>query len=151
MAVGVTVRIKGGDKIRRFVFGNINNPTLAAQAAYQVIQRVVMPALRSQIPERSGRLKRSLRLQRVGTTIELRSIFYGNFAKIGPGGRTVKDIFLDLVQRHENAIREAVSAAIRRRRRVICVGRGSTLKHGPSGTPMTYWPISPDGQTATGR
>ena len=109
----VTVRIKGGDKIRRFVFGNINNPTLAASAAFQVIQRVVMPALRALIPERSGRLKKSLRLQRVGTTIELRSIFYGNFAKIGPNRRTVRDMFLDLVKRHEGAIREAVAAAIR--------------------------------------
>ena len=109
----VTVRVRGGDKIRRFVFGNINNPTLAATAAYRVIQRVVMPQLRALIPERSGRLKKSLRLQRVGTTIELRSIFYGNFAKVGPNRRTVRDMFLDLVQRHEGAIREAVAAAIR--------------------------------------
>ena len=107
----VTVRVKGGAKIRRFVFGNISNPTLAATAAYEVINRVVMPQLRSRIPERSGRLKRTLRLRRVGTTIELTSIFYGNFAKIGPGGRTVRDMFLDLVKRHEGAIREAVAAA----------------------------------------
>ena len=109
----VTVRIKGGHAIRRFVFGNISNPTLAAAAAFQVINRLVMPALRSQIPERSGRLKQTLRLQRVGTTIELKSIFYGNFAKIGPGKRLVRDIFLDLVKRHEGAIREAVVAAQR--------------------------------------
>ena len=107
----VTVRVRGGHAIRRFVFGNINNPTLAAQAAYEVINRLVMPALRSQIPERSGRLKRTLRLQRVGTTIELKSIFYGLFAKIGPGGRTTRDIFLDLVKRHEGEIRQAVQAA----------------------------------------
>ena len=109
----VTVRVRGGAAIRRFVFGNINNPTLAASAAFQVINRLVMPALRAQIPERSGRLKRTLRLQRVGTTIELKSIFYGNFAKIGPGGRLVRDIFLDLVKRNEGAIREAVATAQR--------------------------------------
>ena len=109
----VTVRVKGGHAIRRFVFGNINNPALAAIAAYGVINRVVMPALRSQIPERSGRLKRTLRLRRVGTTIELTSIFYGNFTRIGPGSRLVRDIFLDLVKRHEGAIREAVAAAQR--------------------------------------
>ena len=72
-----------------------------------------MPALRALIPERSGRLKRTLRLQRVGTTIELRSIFYGNFTRIGPRKQLVRDIFLDLVQRHEGAIHEAVSTAIR--------------------------------------
>ena len=82
------MRVKGGHNIRRFVFGNINNPTLAAQAAFQVINRVVMPALRAQIPERSGRLKRTLRLQRVGTTIELKSIFYGNFCQ-DRAGRSV--------------------------------------------------------------
>ena len=109
----VTVRVKGGQKIQRFVFGNVNNPTLAAQAAYSAINRLVMPALRAKIPERSGRLKRTLRLQRVGTTIELRSIFYGNFTRIGPRAMLVRDMFLDLVKRYENAIREAVSAAIR--------------------------------------
>ena len=92
----VTVRVRGGAHIRRFVFGNISNPTLAATAAFEVINRLVMPALRSRIPERSGRLKRTLRLQRVGTTIELKSIFYGNFAVIAAGGRTTRDIFLDL-------------------------------------------------------
>ena len=74
---------------------------------------MVMPALRGMIPERSGRLKRSLRLRRVGTTIELTAIFYGNFARLGPNGRTVRDMFLDLVKRHEGAIREAVAAAQR--------------------------------------
>ena len=107
----VTVRVKGGHAVRRFVFGNINNPTLAATAAFGVINRLVMPALRQRIPVRSGRLKKTLRLRRVGTTIELTSIFYGNFAVIGPGGRTVRDIFLDLVKRYEGAIREAVAAA----------------------------------------
>ena len=109
----ITVRVKGGNKIRRFVFGNINNPTLAAQAAFDVINRVVLPQLRALIPERSGRLKRTLRVVRIGTSIELRGIFYANFARVGPRKQLVRDMFLDLVARNENAIRQAVSAAIR--------------------------------------
>ena len=112
MALSVTVRVKGGRNVHRFVAGN-SNPTLAAAAAYEVINRLVMPALRQRMPERSGRLKRSLRLSRVGTTIELLGIFYARMVKIGSGGHTVESIFIRLIEQYAGAIREAIAAAIR--------------------------------------
>ena len=110
---GVTVRVRGGNKIRRFVFGNLSNPQLAASAAFQVIQRVVMPQLRALIPERSGRLKKTIRVVRIGTSIELRGVFYANFARVGPRKQLVRDMFLDLVARNEGAIRQAIADAQR--------------------------------------
>ena len=112
MALGVTVRVKGGRNIHKFVEGN-SNPQVAAIAAFQVIDRVVMPALRAQMPERSGRLKKSLRLTRVGTTIELIGIFYARLVKIGAQRHTVESIFISLIDRYAGAIRAAIAAAIR--------------------------------------
>ena len=112
MALGVTVRVKGGRNIHKFVEGN-SNPTVAAVAAFQVINRLVMPALRQRMPERSGRLKKSLRLSRVGSTIELVGIFYARLVKIGSGGNTVESIFISLIEQYAGAIRAAIAAAIR--------------------------------------
>ena len=108
----VTVRVKGGRNIHRFVIGN-ENPLLAVTAAFGVINRLVMPALRARMPERSGRLKRSLRLQRVGTAIELIGIFYARLVKIGSARHTVQGLFIKLVEQHAGAIRAAIAAAIR--------------------------------------
>lgn len=112
MALSVTVRVKGGRNIHRFVVGN-SNPTLAAVAAFEVINRLVMPALRARMPVRSGRLQKSLRLTRVGTTIELIGIFYARLVKIGSAKNTVQGLFIKLVEQHAGAIREAIAAAIR--------------------------------------
>ena len=112
MAVTVTVRVKGGRNIHRFVAGN-ENPTVAAVAAFEAINRLVMPALRQRMPERSGRLKKSLRLSRVGTTIELIGIFYARLVKIGAARQTVEGLFIKLVEQYAGAIREAIAAAIR--------------------------------------
>ena len=108
----VTVRVKGGRNIHRFVIGN-ENPLLAVTAAFNVINRVVMPALRAQMPVRSGRLKKSLRLQRVGTTIELIGIFYARLVLIGPSKHSVQTLFIRLIEQYAGVIREAIAAAIR--------------------------------------
>ena len=107
-----TVRIKGGQHIRRFVT-NAADPLLAVRAAYPVIRDLVMPALRARVPFRSGKLRRSLRLVRNGTTIELLSIWYGNLVRIGNRKVSVQDIFLDLVAAFAPQIRAAIRAAVR--------------------------------------
>ena len=112
MALGVTVRVKGGRNIHRFVIGN-ENPGLAAGAAYAAINRLVMPQLRQRMPERSGRLKRSLHLTLRGTTIELVGIFYARLVKIGSARHTVQSIFIRLIEQYAGAIRETIAAAIR--------------------------------------
>ena len=108
----VTVRVKGGRNIHRFVVGN-ENPYLAAQAAYGAINKLVMPALRARMPVRSGRLKKSMRLTLRGTTIELIGIFYARLVLIGPSRHTVQTIFIRLIEQNAGAIRAAIALAIR--------------------------------------
>ena len=107
-----TVRIKGGKRIHRFVT-NADNPLLAVAAAYPIIRDRVMPALRAAVPFRSGKLRRSLRLVRQGTTIELLSIWYGNLVRWGNRKVSVQEVFIDLVAAFAPQIRAAIRAAVR--------------------------------------
>ena len=107
-----TVAIRGGKRLRRFVT-DADDPMLAVNAAYPVLQNLVMPALRSRVPVRSGKLRRTLRLRRVGTTIELTAVWYGQLVRIGNRKVSVQDIFLDLVEEYAPQIRAAIRAAVR--------------------------------------
>ena len=106
-----TVRIKGGDRLARFIFAD-GNVDVAIGAAIGVIQRVVLPKLKSIMPIRSGRLRRTLHVVRVGNTIELRGVFYARMVRLNQGRDTVEELFIRLVRSHRAQIIAAVRAAI---------------------------------------
>ena len=107
-----TVRIKGGRRIHRFV-ANASDPLLAVNAAYPILRDKVMPAMRSAVPFRSGKLRNSMRLRRYGTTIEFTAIWYARVVRWGNSKISVEELFLQLVEAYAPDIRAAIRAAVR--------------------------------------
>ena len=70
-----SVRVRGGARLRKFIAAQ---PT-GREAAAKFVQLFPIAQLRDAAPHRTGRLARSLHLVRVGTSVELRGVFYANF------------------------------------------------------------------------
>ena len=82
----VSVRIRGGDKLRRFIF-NANNPILVARLAADAVRRLVLPALKVRMPRRTGDMINSLQIRQNAQRIELWGIFYSSYVTVnGPAG-----------------------------------------------------------------
>ena len=107
----VSVRIKGGQKLRRFIF-NANNPRLVARLAAESIRRRILPSLKSAMPRRTGALITSLEIRQNGVRIELWGIFYARYVTVG-GVRVVIDELMDLIERHRRAIGNDVIRGLR--------------------------------------
>ena len=78
----LTLKIKGGAKLRRFIF-NASNPRLVALLAAESIRRRVLPSLKAAMPRRTGALIRSLEIRVNRTNIELWGVFYATLVKRG--------------------------------------------------------------------
>ena len=107
----VSVRIRGGDKLRRFIF-NANNPNLVAKLATEAVRRLVLPALKVRMPRRTGGLINNLQVRQNGTRIELWGIFYSSFVTVN-GQRVVINELMDLIEMHRVAIGNAVIRGLR--------------------------------------
>ena len=109
----VSVRIKGGQKLRRFIF-NANNPRLVARLAAEsrLIRRRILPSLKTAMPRRTGALISSLEIRQNGVRIELWGIFYARYVTVG-GVRVVIDELMDLIERHRRAIGQDVIRGLR--------------------------------------
>ena len=107
----VSVRIKGGKKLRRFIF-NANNPRLVAQLAAESIRRNILPSLKAAMPRRTGALITSLEIRQNGVRIELWGIFYARYVTVG-GVRVVIDVLMDLLEKHRRAIGNDVIRGLR--------------------------------------
>ena len=107
----MSVRIKGGDKLRRFIF-NANNPRLVARLAAESIRRRILPSLKSAMPRRTGALITSLEIRQNGVRIELWGIFYARYVTVN-GVRVVISELMDLVERHRRAIGNDVIRGLR--------------------------------------
>ena len=81
-----TLRVKGGDKIRRFVF-NASNPALVNRLAAQSMRIRLLPKLKQAMPRRTGKMINALAIrQGPGGRIELWGIFYSRFVTAKGGG-----------------------------------------------------------------
>ena len=112
-----SITIRGGRKLRRFL-ERANDPKITAEAlarAYaKVIRQVVIPALRVQVPIRTGRLRSSLRVVQRGAYLELRGVFYGRFQRLGPGRDTIAERAMDIIAANKNLIRNQARIELRR-------------------------------------
>ena len=107
----VSLRIKGGKKLRRFIF-NANNPRLVARLAAESIRRNILPSLKAAMPRRTGALITSLEIRQNGVRIELWGIFYARYVTIG-GVRVVINVLMDLLEKHRRAIGNDVIRGLR--------------------------------------
>ena len=107
----VSLRVKGGDKIRRFIF-NASNPRLVAQLAAQSVKRRILPPLKAAMPRRTGAMINSLSIRQNGTNVELWGIFYSRYVTVG-GTRVVINEVMDLLERHRRAIGNDVIRGLR--------------------------------------
>lgn len=107
----VSVRIRGGDKLRRFIF-NANNPILLARLAADAVRRLVLPALKVRMPRRTGDMINSLQIRQNAQRIELWGIFYSSYVTVN-GQRVVINELMDLIEMHRTAIGNAVIRGLR--------------------------------------
>ena len=111
---GTSLRIKGGDKIRRFIV-NANNPRLVALLAAESIRRRVLPTLKIKMPNRTGALMRSLEIRQNHSNVELWGIFYAPYVRRGgSAARVVIDELMDLIEQHRRGIGNDVINGLRR-------------------------------------
>ena len=102
----VSLRVKGGEKIRRFVF-RANNPRLVATLAAAAVRRRLLPQLKQAMPRRTGALINNLEIRQNGSNIELWGIWYSRLVTIR-GVQVVVNELMDLLERHRVAIGQDV-------------------------------------------
>ena len=109
------VTVRGGGKLARFLerAAGLTNERLAKIMA-TVLRRTMLPALRSIVPSRTGRLKRSLKIVQRGENIELRSVFYGRLVPIGSSGDRLAEVAVDWLNQNRVTIRAQLKLAIRK-------------------------------------
>ena len=102
----VSLRIKGGEKLRRFIF-NASNPRLVATLAASAVRRRLLPQLKAAMPRRTGALINNLEIRQNGGNVELWGIFYSRYVTVN-GQRVVVNELMDLLERHRVAIGQDV-------------------------------------------
>ena len=109
------VTIRGGKKLARFLekAAGLTSERLAAIMA-TVLRRTMLPALRTLVPSRTGRLKRSLKIIQRGENIELRAVFYGRLIPIGSGRDSLAEVAIDWLNQNRVTIRAQLKAEVRR-------------------------------------
>ena len=108
------VTIRGGQRLRRFIARaeGLTGERLAKITA-RIIRNYVLPRIRSRVPFRTGRLRRSLRVIQRGSRIELRGAFYAPMVR-DSAGKSVEDIAMDVIEESRNEIRGLIRAEVRR-------------------------------------
>ena len=107
----VSLRVRGGDKLRRFIF-NANNPILVARLATAAVRRLILPGLKVRMPRRTGNMINSLQIRQNGSRIELWGIFYSSYVTVG-GKRVVINELMDLLDMHRTAIANEIIKGLR--------------------------------------
>ena len=102
----VSLRVKGGAKIRRFIF-NASNPRLVALLAAQSVRRRLLPQLKQAMPVRTGTMRNELQIRQNGSNVELWGVFYSGLVRVG-GQFVVINELMDLLERHRVAIGQDV-------------------------------------------
>ena len=111
-----SVTIKGGRKLRRFIFNVEDAARESILFAFRdVIRRVVLPELRRVLPVRTGKLKREVRVIVRNGYVEVRGPFYGKFQRIGASRDTIAEYVVDLIEANRERLRALVRAELRRR------------------------------------
>ncbi len=109
----VHVTIRGGRKLQRFI-ERARDPEVLGRIVAKVLRRFLIPALKSRVPRRTGKLSRSLKIVQRGPAIELRGIFYGRFLRIGPSRDTIAELAMDIIASNRAAIIAMIRAEYRR-------------------------------------
>lgn len=109
------VTIRGGRKLARFLerAAGLTNERLAKIMA-TVLRRTLLPALRTLVPSRTGKLKRSLNIVQRGENIELRSVFYGRLVPIGSARDSLAEVAIDWLNENRVTIKAQLTLEVRR-------------------------------------
>lgn len=109
--------VQGGQRLARFLTGLRDlTPEEMAKIMVGIIDDLVLPELRSRTPQRTGMLKKSLRVTRRGAIVQLRGAFHGRFvAAIGSPQTTVAELAMDIIQARRHEIRARLIAAVKAR------------------------------------
>ena len=74
----------------------------------------MLPALRTLVPSRTGRLKRSLKIIQRGADIELRAIFYGRLVPIGTARDSLAEVAIDWLNENRVIIKAQLRLEVRK-------------------------------------
>lgn len=112
-STGTGTRVRGGQRLRRYVAA-LTNPDVVARAFAQVVRRRVLPRLKNKVARRSGRLGQSLNIRQRGANTELRGIFYAPLVQFRSGRDTVAQRVMTILESDRSAIRRQLALEIRR-------------------------------------
>ena len=103
----VSLRIEGGERLRRFIF-RASNPQLVNRLAAQSMKRRLLPPLKQKMPRRTGALIRSLEIrQGTGGRIELWGVFYGTLVRNGGAFVLIPEL-MEILDRERRGITQDV-------------------------------------------
>lgn len=111
------VTVRGAGRLRRFSqrFGDPDVTQQAlARAMAAVLRRYLVPALRRELPRRTGAIRRTLRIQERRGGVSIRIAFYWKFLRIGSPPRRVDVWVMDWVESNRTVLREALRTEVRR-------------------------------------
>ena len=110
------VTVRGGHRLRRFIadFRGLSNGDMADILA-RVLRNVVLPELKANVPRNTGKLARSLKIERRGEAVELRGVFYGRFIQAGSQRDTVSGLAMRIIDRRADQIKDQLAIAIKSR------------------------------------
>lgn len=110
-----SVTIRGGGRLRRFIVRSQQlSPEVFASFAVEILRAIVLPQLRSRVPLRTGRLKRTLRFVRSGAEVKLVGDFYAPLVRWEGGRKSVAGEAMDVIENSSEEIRHALVARVRR-------------------------------------
>lgn len=115
-AGGGSVRIRGGERLEKFILGATDPATRTqiAGAAARVMRRRILPTIRARSPERTGTLKRSLKIQNEGPSVQLRGVWYAQLVRWDGGQKSVATEAMNAIASQRFIIRREIAAEIRR-------------------------------------
>ena len=113
--VGANVTIQGGGRLRRFLARSRTlTSRVLARIVADVLRRELLPALKSRVARRSGRMAQSLNIRHRGETVELRGNFYAPLVRWNNGRDSVVEAAMTLMEDNRNAINRGIESGIRR-------------------------------------
>ena len=114
---GSFVKSVPGPKYRGVKYARISKrqQTRVASVTTKEIRRRVLPRLRKAVPKRTGALRKSLKVRRVGRRIELKGNFYSRFVSWRParGSSEVLTVALQANRVYQGS-RDEIRDAVRR-------------------------------------
>ncbi|MCY4385399.1 MAG: hypothetical protein OXE44_19895 [Nitrospinae bacterium] len=115
----INFNTKGGRKLQKFLRlaeDTARQKEISARATARVLRRRLIPQLKSRVPNRTGKLANSLRLQETRDNVQLRGVFYARMVRFPKGelNQSVASVAFEIIDKSRREIKAEIRREIRR-------------------------------------